>query len=73
MKKAFFLVGFLMFSSLCFAVDYYAEYSFAETRLSNKSLLTGIYPRQTRDGHSARITGQPAFPFGGVNAAACSQ
>jgi hypothetical protein len=30
MKKILFLVGFLMLSSLCFAVDYYAEYSFAE-------------------------------------------
>jgi hypothetical protein len=30
MRGVFFLVGFLALSSLCFAVDYYTEYSFAE-------------------------------------------
>jgi hypothetical protein len=30
MKKIFFLAGLFIFPSLCFAADYYAEYSFAE-------------------------------------------
>jgi hypothetical protein len=41
MRKALFFVGFLMLSSLCFAVDYYAEYSFAETREINRAEIHG--------------------------------
>jgi hypothetical protein len=41
MRKALFLVSFLMFSSFCFAVDYYAEYSFAETNEIDSAEIHG--------------------------------
>jgi hypothetical protein len=41
MKKTLFFVSFLMLSSLCFAVDYYAEYSFAEVGEIDKAEIHG--------------------------------
>jgi hypothetical protein len=41
MKKILFIATFLILSSLCFAVDYYAEYSFDEADKISKAEIHG--------------------------------